>query len=261
MPPHPLSTSDFLPVNYRWNNQPQIISAQKNIPAAGLVSHYLEARSQRNEGLESQGTSLLPLTSSLPLPTLIPMVLWCCPRLYISNSLLVDPFPRGSRPGHSIEMSHPQRGLPGPLLLEVTVHYVTVARRTRRQFLLSFLFLVSSLFFVSFAAAEDQQHQSGRSRCCGMSWALTSLSLNLPHWSWMTAFFTGIPAGFQTKHNDKCLLRLLQFYQTIFPNHQYEHLTDKKKKKNCASWGTCWIGNQESLGFYFSLFFKIECGR
>lgn len=108
----------FLPVNYRWNNQPQIISAQKNIPAAGLVSHYLEARSQRNEGLESRGTSLLPLTSSLPLPTLIPMVLRCCPRLYSSNSLLVDPFPRGSRPGHSIEMSRPQRGLPGPLLLE-----------------------------------------------------------------------------------------------------------------------------------------------
>lgn len=65
----------LFPSELQMEQLTKIISAQKNIPPAGLVSNYPEACSQRNLGLESRGTSLSPPISSLPLPALIPAVL------------------------------------------------------------------------------------------------------------------------------------------------------------------------------------------
>lgn len=68
------------------------------------------------------------------------------------------------------------RGVPGSLSA-TSPWPVGLADSSCSAFFSCFCFLFL-LYFVFFAAAEDQQHQSGRSRCCGMSRALTILSLN-----------------------------------------------------------------------------------
>lgn len=69
------------------------------------------------------------------------------------------------------------RGVPGSLSA-TSPWPVGLADSSCSAFLSCFCFLFLLYFVFFFAAAEDQQHQSGRSRCCGMSRALTSLSLN-----------------------------------------------------------------------------------
>ena len=91
----------FFPSELQMEQLTKIISAQKNIPPAGLVSNYPEACSQRNLGLESRGTSLSHPISSPPLPALIPVVLWCYP--WPLQRLLPPPGPlaREAAPAHS----------------------------------------------------------------------------------------------------------------------------------------------------------------